>query len=135
FREVVAADSAEMDNQTGRRWRSIADTARSVQFLYDSPQMWRNERRRVEYYYEGAMVWLDADVMIRQKSNGKLSLDDFMKKFHGGTSAGPELKPYDLDEVVKTLNEVLPYDWRGFFDQRIYKPQNHAPFGGITNGG
>jgi membrane-associated protease RseP (regulator of RpoE activity) len=40
-----------------------------------------------------------------------------------------------LNEVVKTLNDVLPYDWRGFLNERIYTPQKNAPLGGITNGG
>ena len=135
FREVVAEVGANMDNQTGRRWRPIADTATAVQFTYSGARSWRIQRRNAEYYYEGELVWLDADVLIRQKSNGKLSLDDFLRKFHGGQNSAPLLKPYDLDEVVRTLNEVLPYDWRNFFDERIYAVQNRAPLGGITNGG
>ena len=135
FRDVVAEVGANMDNQTGRRWRPIVDTATAVQFTYSGARSWRIQRRNAEYYYEGELVWLDADVLIRQKSNGKLSLDDFLKKFHGGQNSVPLLKPYDLDEVVRTLNEVLPYDWRTFFDERIYAVQNRAPLGGITNGG
>ena len=29
------------------------------------------------------------------------------------------MKPYVLDDVLRTLNEVAPYDWRGFFEERI----------------
>jgi predicted metalloprotease with PDZ domain len=136
FRDALAVDAAGLDNQTGRRWRPLVDTAQAVQYTYGSPRVWRNERRGTDYYDEGALVWLEADVTIRQKSGGKLSLDDFLKRFHGGgQNTAPKVVPYDLSEVVKTLNDVLPYDWRQFFVDRIYTAQKNAPLGGITNGG
>jgi predicted metalloprotease with PDZ domain len=94
-----------------------------------------NYRRRVDYYDEGSLIWLDADVLIRTRSNGKLSLDDFCKRFHGGSDTPPAVKPYTLDDVVNTLNEVTPYDWRGFLNERIYAVNPHAPTAGIINGG
>ena len=135
FRDVVAEVGANMDTQTGRRWRPLVDTATAVQFTYPSARIWRNERRGVDYYYEGELIWLEADVLIRQKSGGKLSLDDFLHKFHGGQNSAPMLKTYDLSEVVKTLNEVVAYDWQTFFNDRIYTAQPNAPLNGITNGG
>lgn len=135
FRDTIASDTANLDYQSGRRWRPIVDTARAVQFTYDSPRAWLNERRRVEYYDETALIWMEADVLIRQKSGGKLSLDDFMKKFHGGQNTAPKVVPYDFEEIVRTLNEVVPYDWRGFLTERVYQTQKNAPMGGITNGG
>ncbi len=135
FRETLAADAASLDNQTGRRWRPLVDTARAVQFTYGSARAWRNERRGVDYYDEGALIWLEADVLIRRKSGGKLSLDNFFRKFHGGQNSAPLVVPYDLNEVVKTLNDVVPYDWRGFLNERIYTTRKNAPLDGITNGG
>ncbi len=135
FRDVIAEVGANMDYETGRRWRPLADTATDVQFTYAGARNWRNQRRGADYYYEGELVWLEADVLIRQKSGGKLSLDDFLKKFHGGQNSAPAVKPYDFAEVVKTLNDVTPYDWRTFLLDRIYKPQTRAPLNGITNGG
>jgi predicted metalloprotease with PDZ domain len=124
-----------MDTQTGRKWRPLVDTATSVQITYSSPRAWMNERRRVDYYDEGSLIWLDADVLIRQKSNGKKSLDDFLHKFHGGPNGDPHVVPYTFDDVVRTLNEVVPYDWRTFFMDRVYNVNKTAPIGGITNGG
>jgi predicted metalloprotease with PDZ domain len=135
FREAIAAVAAEMENQSGRQWRPVVDTAVAVQFTYSSPRAWRNYRRRVDYYDEGSLVWLDADVLIRTRSNGKLSLDDFCRRFHGGQDTPPALKPYTFDDIVNTLNEVFPYDWRNFLNTRINAVAPHAPLGGITNGG
>ncbi|HEV7642325.1 MAG TPA: hypothetical protein VGO50_00160 [Pyrinomonadaceae bacterium] len=135
FREAMADLAGDMDHQTGRRWRPLVDTARAVQFTYDGSRQWRNARRGADYYDEGALIWMEADVLIRQKSGGKLSLDDFCHKFHGGTDTGPMVKPYELDEIAATLNEVVPYDWKGFFNERVYTVIERAPTGGITNGG
>jgi len=135
FREVIADVYASMDTQSGRRWRPLVDTATAVQFTYASPRAWMNARRRVDYYDEGSLIWLDADVLIRQKSAGKLSLDDFFHKFHGGQSGAPAVVTYNLDEIVNTLNSVVPYDWRQFFIDRVYKINERAPMGGIINGG
>jgi predicted metalloprotease with PDZ domain len=94
-----------------------------------------NYRRRVDYYDEGSLIWLDADVLIRTRSNGKLSLDDFCRRFHGGQDSAPAVKPYTFDDIVNTLNEVTPYDWRSFLNARVNAINPHAPAAGITNGG
>jgi predicted metalloprotease with PDZ domain len=135
FREVMASSAADLENQSGRQWRPLDDTAVAVQLTYSSPRAWRDYRRRVDYYDEGSLIWLEADVLIRARSNGKLSLDDFCRRFHGGQDTPPVVKPYTFDDIVNTLNEVLPYDWRTFLRTRIYDVAPHAPLGGITNGG
>ena len=135
FHESIAAVAAEMDNQSGRNWRPLVDTATAVQFTYSSPRAWMNYRRRVDYYFEGLLLWMDADVIIRRQSQGKLSLDDFCHRFHGGPDTGPVVKTYTFDDLVKTLNDVTPYDWRGFLNERVNLVNQRAPLGGITNGG
>lgn len=135
FRETFAAVAAEFEMQSGRQWRPLVDTAIAVQWTYPSARAWMNYRRRVDYYDEGSLIWLEADVLIRQRSGGKLSLDDFCRRFHGGEDTPPSVKPYTLDDIVNTLNEVTPYDWRRFLTERIYQVAPHAPLGGITNGG
>ena len=135
FHEAMAAVAAEFETQSGRQWRPLVDTAVAVQFTYPSPRAWMNYRRRVDYYDEGSLVWLDADVLIRQRSNGKLSLNDFCRRFHGGSDTAPLVKTYTFDDVVNTLNDVMPYDWRSFLTERIYQVAPHAPLAGITGGG
>jgi predicted metalloprotease with PDZ domain len=89
----------------------------------------------VDYYPEGSLLWLDVDVTIRRLSRGAKSLDDFCRAFHGGASGAPALKPYTLDDVVAALNAVQPHDWAGFLNQRLHSTAEHAPLGGIENGG
>src|SRR5690349_17170288 len=135
FREAMAAVAAEMETQSGREWRPLVDTAIDVQWTYPSPRAWMNYRRRVDYYDEGSLVWLEADVLIRQRSNGKLSLDDFCRRFHGGSDTPPLVKTYTFDDIVNTLNEVMPYDWRSFLTTCIYQVATHTALTGITSGG
>jgi predicted metalloprotease with PDZ domain len=135
FCEAIAHNAAKMDHRDGRQWRPLADTAVAAQLLYDSPGSGVNRRRDVDFYPEGDLIWLEADTIIRQQTQGKKSLDDFCKQFHGGENSEPKVMPYDFDDVVKTLNAVAPFGWKNFFQQRVYDLTPHAPLGGIENGG
>jgi len=42
---------------------------------------------------------------------------------------------YNFDDVVKTLNQVVPYDWAKFLRDRLDTYGPGAPLGGITKGG
>jgi predicted metalloprotease with PDZ domain len=125
-----------MEYRVGRQWRPLEDTTMAAAMAHRGAAVdWTSWKRSLDYYPEGTLLWLEADVLIRQQSKGQKSLDDFCKIFHGGPNNGPEVKPYTLDEVVATLNQVLPYDWSGFFKSRVYQVAPHAPLGGLTNGG
>jgi predicted metalloprotease with PDZ domain len=63
---------------------------------------------------KGSLIWLEADVLIRQRSGSKLSLDDFLPAFPWRRRYASHIKPYTFDDVVNTLNDVTPYDWRTF---------------------
>ena len=135
YREHFANISAELNNRPGRTWRSLQDVNDEAQLLYYSRNDYDSWRRGTDFYEEGALIWLEADITIRQITNGKKSLDDFCKKFYGGESNGPELKPYTFDDVVNTLNEVTKYDWRNFFLTRLESLSPRAPLEGIEKAG
>ncbi|HXR03905.1 MAG TPA: M61 family peptidase [Verrucomicrobiae bacterium] len=135
FRETFALTAAMLDHRTGREWRSLADTAVAAQLLYDSPPDDVSRRRSTDFYPEGDLIWLDADVRIRQQTHGEKSLDDFCKLFHGGESGPPKVVPYTYDDVMNALNKIAPGDWNAFFQQRVYEITPRAPLGGIENGG
>ena len=135
FREVIAMVAAMLDHRHGRQWRPLADTAIAAQMLYDAPGLGTSRRRSVDFYPEGDLIWLEADTIIRQQTHDKKSLDDFCKKFHGGGNSAPKVVPYTYDDVVQTLNDVVPYDWKNFFQKRVYEINERAPLGGIENGG
>jgi predicted metalloprotease with PDZ domain len=135
YRERLAETAAALDNEFGRRWRPLEDTAIAAQLLYDAGSDYAGYRRGVDFYPEGVLIWLDADTTIRRLSKGKKSLDDFCRAFEGGPGGVPALKPYDLADVVAALNAVEPYDWAGFLKERLQSTSAHAPLGGIDRSG
>jgi predicted metalloprotease with PDZ domain len=122
-------------NQKGRTWRPLEDTTVAAPHLYYARPEWASRRRGVDFYDEGALLWLDVDTLIRQKSGGKRSLDDFCRAFLGGKDGPPEVKPYTFDDVVKALNDVEPHDWKGFLEQRLKGTSAEPPLDGLTRGG
>jgi predicted metalloprotease with PDZ domain len=135
FRDELADTAAALDHLPGRTWRNLQDTADAAPQLYFSHSAWNSWRRGVDFYDEDFLNWLWADVIIRQQSGGKKTLDDFCHAFHGGNSGPPEVKPYDFDDVVNTLNGVVAYDWRGFWTERLTNHGPGAPLGGIDGSG
>jgi predicted metalloprotease with PDZ domain len=135
YRENLAITAAQMDHQAGRSWRPLVDTAVAAQLLYFGRPEWADWRRGVDYYPESELIWLEADTLIRQKSGGKKSLDDFAHSFHGAPGGKPAVKTYVFEDVAAALNAVQPYDWAGFLRERIWKVQPRAPLAGIEGGG
>src|SRR5438105_2126266 len=135
FREVLATTAAYLNNRPGRTWRPLSDTAVAAQLLYNAPPQWDSWRRSVDYYDEGTLIWLEADVVIRNQSNGAKSLNDFCRIFHGGQSGPPKVVTYTFDDVVAALNQVTPYDWKTFLNDRLSSLSAKAPLGGIQNSG
>jgi len=135
YREALAETAAMLDHRPGREWRPLEDTARSVQILRLQGPEWQSWRRGLDYYPEGELIWLEVDTMIRQQSHGQKSLDDFCRLFHGGESGPPKVMPYTFDDVVHALNQVTPYDWAGFLNERVSSTAARAPLGGIERGG
>ncbi|MGA2416696.1 MAG: M61 family peptidase [Candidatus Sulfotelmatobacter sp.] len=134
-RDDLALTAAALDHTPGRAWRNLQDTADDAAELYFSPRAWESWRRSTDFYDEGTLDWLWADVIIRQQSKGKKTLDDFCKLFHGAPSTPPMVKTYTFDDVVNTLNQVVAYDWRGFWTERLSNHGPGAPLGGVEGSG
>ncbi len=134
-RDDLALTAAGLDHIPGRSWRNLQDTADDAPELYFAPQAWHSWRRGVDFYDEDTLNWLWVDVIIRQQSKGKKSIDDFCHLFHGAPSGPPMVKTYTFDDVVNALNQVVPYDWRGFWTERLTNHGPGAPLGGIEGSG
>jgi predicted metalloprotease with PDZ domain len=134
-RDDLAVTAAALDHLPGRQWRNLQDTSDAAPQLYFTPQAWYSWRRGTDFYNEDTLNWLWVDVIIRQQSKGKKSIDDFCHLFHGAPSTGPALKTYTFDDVVNTLNKVVAYDWRSFWIERLTNHGPGAPLGGIEGSG
>ncbi len=135
FRDALAHTAADLDHTPGRAWRNLQDTADGVPAMQDAPRQWESWRRSLDYYEEDELNWLWADTIIRQQTHGQKSLDDFCRIFHGPPSGPPLVRTYTFDDIVNTLNQVAPYDWRGFWTERLTNHGPGAPLGGIEGSG
>lgn len=136
YRDELARTAARLDYRPGREWRSTEDTAIAASVLRSEKGLWVNWRRGQDYYWEGELLWLDADTLIRKLTGNRKSLDDFQRLFLAkGGNTGPIIAPYKLDEVVEDLNAIVPYDWAKFLHDRVDIINPHADLAGIEQGG
>jgi len=135
--DIWAQIAANFEISPGRTWRSLVDTTNGpiVTAHGATPMTWTSWQRSFDYYPESDLVWLDADTKIRELSNGQKSLDDFAKLFYGIENGSYVTVTFTLDDIVKALNTVQPFDWAGFFRTRVYEVEAQVPENGFSQGG
>jgi len=134
-RDQLAWTAAVQSRRTGRDWRPLEDTGTAAQLLYYASPEWESLRRGVDFYGEGTLLWLEVDTLIRSRTGGARSLDDFCRQFHGGVDGPPVVKSYTEEDVYTALDRVAANDWRGFFAERVLKVNRRPPLGGIEASG
>jgi predicted metalloprotease with PDZ domain len=135
YPDHVAAIYSYYDSEPGRRWRTLGDDSTSGPFIYDAPRGYGAERRGEDFYTEGELLWLKVDSIIREKTDDKESLDTFARAFFGGpANTGPEVVTYTRTDIIAGLNQVVPYDWKGFFDTWVDRIALHPPDGFTADG-
>ena len=135
--DEIAMTAASFEVSEGRTWRSLDDTTNQpiISTHGAAQEMWPSWQRTYDYYPESDLIWLDADTKIRELSGGKKSLDDFAKAFYGINNGSYVTVTYTFDDLVKTLNAVQAFDWRTFFQTRVYDVAPKVPMNGISQGG
>jgi predicted metalloprotease with PDZ domain len=135
-RDYLAYVAAQMSNdRPGRSWRSLADTASAVPAYAEAPLAWTTIRRGTDYYNEMLLIWLEADMLIRERTSNRSSLDDFCRSFFAGPERSPALRPYTRGDIVAALRAVAPLDWDKFFIERIDDINPSAPLAGLRASG
>jgi predicted metalloprotease with PDZ domain len=81
------------------------------------------------------LVWLEADMLIREKTGGRRSLDDFCRRFFRGPERVPSVRPYTRSDLIKALVAVTPMDWNAFLASRVDTLRPHAPLDGLRSSG
>jgi predicted metalloprotease with PDZ domain len=127
YRETLTSRIGDLMLRKGRSWRSLEDTAVAAHLLRASSPNWNELRRGQDFYFEGALLWLEADAIIRQKTQGARSLDDFCRRFLGKNTSSDDVVPYDLPEVIAHLDATTQHDWASFFKQRVSQPLDSLP--------
>ncbi len=133
--DQLALTCGYYDMETGEYWRALQDTTNDPIINPRRPMSWRDWQRFEDYYAEGQLIWLDADTLIRERTQGKRSLDDFAKDFFGIDDRSRATVTYTFSDVVSALQAIVPYDWAGFLRARLDSVAKPAPLDGLRRGG
>ncbi len=133
--DSLALTLAYYAGQPGRDWRTMQDTTQDGVINSRRPQSWPSWQRFEEYYSEGQLVWLDVDTLIRERSAGRRSLDDFARLFFGVEDGRQQPLTYTFDDVVAALNAIEPYDWATLLRARVQATGVAAFADGVRRGG
>ena len=135
YPEYLAALYARLAYEPGRDTTPIIDTTTGAPYYYTAGGWYPSLRRTAgDFYGEGELIWLDADTIIREKTHGQKSLDDYTHLFAGGVS-GPKVVTYTREDIENYLNHVVPYDWHGFFQKYVYSIAPQPPTGELARAG
>jgi predicted metalloprotease with PDZ domain len=125
FRDGLATMAATYEgNRPGFDWRNVQDTTNDPTIAQRRPLPYRNYQMSEDYYSAGQLIWLAADVKLRELSHGKHSLDDFARAFFGVDDGSFITRTYTFEDVVAALSGVEKYDWAQFLRARL---DAHAP--------
>ena len=131
----LASIAAALDTRRAREWRSLDDTTNDPVVSARRPKGWTSWQRNEDYYNEGLLIWTEVDAMIREGTRGARGMDDFARAFFGMNDGDYGQVTYTFDDVVSTLNGVMPYDWATFLRTRLEGKAARAPLGGFTRSG
>lgn len=134
MRQRLALIAANAQATPGRGWRSLRDTTNAYIMNSAGGTGSTSWLRALDYYEEGQLLWLDVDTLIRERTNGARSLDDFARAFFGVDDGDMNVSTYDFEDVVDALNAVTPYDWAGFLNARL-DSHDRPPLDGLTRSG
>jgi predicted metalloprotease with PDZ domain len=135
MRDYLGVAAAGFAHDPGRASTALVDTATENWVLRSVPGGWRSLRRSQDYYDEGALIWLRADAIIREQSQGRRSLDDFLRAFFGQRDTEPIVVPYTREDVETALSAICPFDWHAFFETRVYQVNDRPPTDGLEAAG
>src|SRR3984885_15014305 len=110
-RDHLAGIAARFAHEPGRGSTALVDTATENWVLRSADRGWSSLRRGQDYYQEGALIWLRADTIIREQSQDRLSLDDFLRSFLGQRDTQPIVVPYTREDVEASLSAIWKFDW------------------------
>jgi predicted metalloprotease with PDZ domain len=111
----------------GSHLMSAEDSSLSAPFLDDAPhaQQTNLDNTSISYYPKGELIGLVLDLMIRGKTDGKVSLDDVMRRMYEefylkspNSSYYLRGRGYTTEDFERVASEVGGFDLHGFF--RLY---------------
>ncbi|HEX7982283.1 MAG TPA: peptidase M61 [Duganella sp.] len=132
--DALAVDAANAVSRAGRQWKSLQDSTNDALYMPGRQMQWRDWQRREDYYGEGVLLWLDVDMLLRERTGGRAGLADFAGAFFGANHA-LATSTYTFADVCKALNAIAPYAWSGYFTTRLRAHDDSHLLDGLARAG
>jgi predicted metalloprotease with PDZ domain len=127
YKVTLTAHIRGLSRTAGRQWRPLEDTAVAAHLGRNPGKSWNQLRRTQDFYMEGMLLWYECDAIIREKTDGAKSLDDFCKRFFAAVPGRTTVAGYDLADVARDLNATAANDWEAFLRRRVEVSQESLP--------
>lgn len=131
----LAAVAGNLDRRAGQQWRPVQDTTNDPIITPRRPKGWVSYQRSEDYYNQGMLIWFEVDSILRAKTGGAKSINDFARAFFAGRDGDWGIRTYEFNDVVATLNAIAPHDWATMLRTRLDETANGAPLKGFTDNG
>jgi predicted metalloprotease with PDZ domain len=127
YRTTLVRTIRNMSATSGRQWRPLEDTAIASHLSRNPGRSWNLLRRMQDYYPEGMLLWYECDAIIRERTDGAKSLDDFCRRFFAKVKDRDTVAPHDYQDVVRELKAIADYDWDTFLQRRVAAAHESLP--------
>lgn len=122
YREFTAETISKLRQLPGRFKLSLSQSSFLAWVkLYKQDANWVNTG--VSYYLKGELVALCLDLAIRDRTDGKASLDDVMRalyeRYPAESEGIPELHAHGVDGWRAAIEDVTGLSWRAFWEKYI----------------
>ena len=136
FLDTIADLAGRTSTDIGAEWRPLQDVNNDPLIAFRRPITWSTwQRNMFDAYYQGEMIWLNVDTIIRQQTHGKKSLDDFASNFFGRHDGSFTTETYSFADMVDALNAITPFDWSAFLHSQLEDYAPGASLDGIVRSG
>lgn len=117
YLKVVAERIELLERQPGRRRQSLADASFDTWIKFYRPHE-DSPNTTISYYLKGELVALLLDLHVREKTDGKRSLDDIMRELWRRFGADP--RGIEEDEFERVAEETTGLDLGRFFRRAVH---------------
>jgi predicted metalloprotease with PDZ domain len=123
FLQDLSAQMTELQSRPAHRWQSVQESSLVTWFdkysLYSSPEL------SISYYNKGQLLGFGLDLLIRDRTDNRASLDDVMRSMndqyahHGQFYADNEAIRTAAEEVIRKAKPGANFDLGDFFRRYI----------------
>ena len=117
YLERLAKDIITLQTTPGRLQQSVSEASFDAWIrLYRPDETTPNTT--ISYYLKGGLVAFCLDMAIRERTEGRKSLDDVIRYLYATYPiSGPGIP--ERDGMLRALEQVAPGEWQSFFDQYV----------------